>query len=181
MTGFSPHSAPTPIIAPIYLWGENMGRGGVAHPEVTPALNYLFLTLSLPHQNAVGGRWCHARARTALMIALARNILRRFGFVGILLLTLAAAVPATAQACVPLDQSAVATASAVNTAPADSDDCGDCGLVCFHGCCHGTHAAIPAFDAAPLALIRFQPTKSWTHAAGNLPASPAGLERPPRT
>lgn len=115
------------------------------------------------------------------MIGLARNILRRFGFVGILLLTLAAAVPAAAQACEPSDQTNISTLSVANTPPADSDDCGDCALVCFHGCCHGTHAAMPAFDAAPLALDRFQPVKSWMHTVGDLPAAPAGLERPPRT
>lgn len=112
------------------------------------------------------------------MIGLARNILRRFGFVGILLLTFAAAVPAATQAC---ELTNVSTVSVVSTAPVGSDDCGDCALVCFHGCCHGAHAAIPAFDAAPLALDRFQPVKSWMHTVGDLPAAPAGLERPPRT
>lgn len=115
------------------------------------------------------------------MLALSRNILRRFGFIGILLLTLAGAVPTTAQACEPLDQSAIASASVVNTAPADSDDCGDCALVCSHGCCHGAHAAIPALDTVPLALLGFEPVKAWAHAAGDLPAAPSGLERPPRT
>ena len=115
------------------------------------------------------------------MIGLARNILRRFGFVGILLLTLAAALPATAQSCNPLDPTGFAAGSVADTTPSDSDDCGDCGLACFHGCCHGVHAAIPAIDAAPLALpFRFHAAQSWAHTVGDIPASVAGLERPPR-
>jgi hypothetical protein len=75
------------------------------------------------------------------MLKTMRDMIRRLGFVGGLLLTLAFAVPAfEAHACA--DELSPLAAEAVMDAPADPDQpCPDCGPGCANGCCHAPHSA----------------------------------------
>jgi len=111
------------------------------------------------------------------MLKAARQILRRFGVLGALLMALVAVVPAgEALACAAPE---AATAVARTPAP-ESDGCRDCGPACLHGCCHASHVALPGEDRPVLAPLRFRSPVSWTHIAGVPLGAPEGLDRPPR-
>jgi len=111
------------------------------------------------------------------MLKAARQILRRFGVLGALLMALVAIVPAgEALACAAPDASAVL----VQSAEQGSDGCRDCGPACLHGCCHASHVALPGEDRPVLTSLRFRSPVSWTHVAGIPLGAPEGLDRPPR-
>lgn len=119
------------------------------------------------------------------MLKTARDMVRRVGFVGALLLALTTATLAVeAQACVGGGE-AVASASIaadiVQTAdPCASRECRDCGLACAHGCCHAQHVGVVDMAAAPLKPHGFRSPASWPEVLGAPHGAPTDLERPPR-
>jgi hypothetical protein len=113
------------------------------------------------------------------MLKTARNMLRRFGFVCTLLLTLASVMPAAAaQVCAPGSAPAVSA-----SIPADGctlEDCRDCGLACSHSCCHAPQVGVAAEIAVPPPARRLTAPTTWTDVLGAPLGAPAGPERPPR-
>jgi len=115
------------------------------------------------------------------MFGLARHMIRRIGFVCLMLLTIAMTVPtAEAQVCAPAEATPAAGSVAMDIAPADSDGCGDCALSCAHGCCHASHVAIVGGDAVSLPKARPGTPAQWRHMSDQPPAMVGGPERPPR-
>jgi hypothetical protein len=111
------------------------------------------------------------------MLKAARQILRRFGVLGALLVALVAIVPAgEALAC----SAPEATATVVQSPEPASDGCRDCGPACLHGCCHASHIALPGEDSPVVTPLRFRSPVSWAHVAGVPLGAPEGLDRPPR-
>jgi hypothetical protein len=114
------------------------------------------------------------------MLKLLRDMIRRMGFVGGVLLTLAFAAPALAtHACA----SELSPPVAETTAGASTDgeaQCPDCGPACANGCCHAPHAATPVDDGIEPKGPVFAAPVAWTHVTGRLLDAPAGPERPPR-
>jgi hypothetical protein len=112
------------------------------------------------------------------MLKAARQILRRFGVLGALLMALVAVMPSSeALACAAPD---VSDASFIQTPGPGTDGCQDCGGACLHGCCHASHVGLPGQDRPALPLVGFRTPVSWTHVAGAPAGAPDGLDRPPR-
>ncbi len=122
------------------------------------------------------------------MLKAAREFVRRFGALGLLLMALGAVVPANAApACGddgdrPTARIAMQTATAgAPASPCREDGCGDCGVACAHGCCHAAHAGLPGREAPP--VVTATPLRApsvWSDATGEPFGAPEGLERPPR-
>lgn len=114
------------------------------------------------------------------MLKAARNLVRRMGFVGGLLLTLAFAAPAfESHACAGELSPPAAEASA--STPGDRDvQCPDCGPACANGCCHAPHAATPPDSLVSPSTPVFGAPAAWNHVTGHPLDSPAGPDRPPR-
>lgn len=114
------------------------------------------------------------------MLRAARILIRRLGYVSVVLLTLVFAAPAfESHACAdesPLSASQVAEASG----GADDVQCPDCGPACANGCCHLTHSAIAPDVATPRAVSVFVRPAAWVHVAGGPLDRPAGPDRPPQ-
>lgn len=111
----------------------------------------------------------------------ARPQLRRFGFIGLMLMILGLLVqPAVAAPCEPAEPAAIVADAA--TLPADpcGDDCEDCALACNHGCCHAHAGALIEGGAAALPTVRFGPAAPWVHALAPPGDGRTGPERPPR-
>lgn len=116
------------------------------------------------------------------MLKAARDMLRRFGFIGVLLMTLASVVPAAAEGCAPgaAQTPAVASASIQTSDSCTADGCQDCGIACSHGCCHAPHVGVMAdTGVAPVAVV-FQSPAAWADILGAPLRAPSGPERPPR-
>lgn len=116
------------------------------------------------------------------MLKTARDIFRRFGFVGMLVLTLAMALPVSeTQACAPAPGTPPATSASAQADECGSRTCEDCGLGCSHGCCHAPHVGMAGVVPMPMTVLLVRAR----HACGDtdgLPAGPPdGPERPPRT
>jgi len=113
------------------------------------------------------------------MLKTLREMIRRTGFVGGLLLTLAFALPTfESHACAGEPIAAVWVEAG---APGDADrQCPDCGPACANGCCHAPHAATsPDSLVSPKAPV-FAASVVWSHVTGRPLDSPAGPDRPPR-
>ena len=114
------------------------------------------------------------------MLKTLRAMIRRMGFVGGLLLTLAFAMPAfESHACAEEPTATAAWTEAGSAIDADLQ-CPDCGPTCANGCCHAPHAA-----TAPEALVApdtpvFAAPDPWRHATGEPLDRPGGPDRPPR-
>lgn len=110
-----------------------------------------------------------------------RDMIRRIGFVGGMLLTLAFAAPALAShACAGGVMPSSSTETTVS-APADGEtQCPDCGPACANGCCHTPHVATPADAVIESKGPVFAAPVAWTHVTGRPLDSPAGPDRPPR-
>lgn len=115
------------------------------------------------------------------MSGLAPLLIRRLGFICLMLLTIAVTLPASeAQACGPTTVMDAAASTTLQNAPATDDGCGDCGLSCTHGCCHAAHVGILGGASSPLSVAHTPTPMAWAHVAGQLPAVVGGPERPPR-
>lgn len=114
------------------------------------------------------------------MLKAARSLVRRLGFVGGLLLTLAFAVPAfESHACAEEISPPVAEASA--SSPAEGDvQCPDCGPACANGCCHAPHAATVSDSMVSQRAAAFGTPATWRHVTGHPLESLTGPDRPPR-
>lgn len=112
------------------------------------------------------------------MLKVARDMIRRMGFVGGLLLTLAFALPAfESHACAQEPSRPGVTAAA----PAGQDAaCPDCGPACANGCCHASHAATAPDSLVASGTAVFAAPTGWAHMTGRPLDSPGGPERPPR-
>lgn len=113
----------------------------------------------------------------------ARDMLRRFGFIGVLLMMFATVQPAWAAACLPEVGTAGVEATVGAAAPASDpcgDDCQDCIAACAHGCCHAHAAALTGTPVASLPSVRFAPAAHWTNALAPPGDARTGPERPPR-
>lgn len=119
-----------------------------------------------------------------------RHMLRRFGFIGVLLVMLGAAVQ-PASACAPEGDPAQPQAAAqawpdattVTTAdPSGScaDECQDCVLSCGHGCCHAHGVGVMATTSPSPAAVPFERAASWANVLGVPDDDPSGPDRPPR-
>lgn len=113
-----------------------------------------------------------------------RDMFRRYGFIGALLVMLfAVAQPVWAAPCEPAPvvagiEQTVATAS--TTADPCADDCRDCALACAHGCCHPHAAALIGTAFPPVPAVRFALSEGWTNAMPAPQGRIAGPDRPPR-
>jgi hypothetical protein len=113
------------------------------------------------------------------MLKAARSLVRRMGFVGALLLTLAFAMPAFAShACA--DERSPPAAEAWADAPAQDVQCPDCGPTCANGCCHAPHGATAPDSVVSSKAVAFGAPAAWAHVTGRPLDSPAGPDRPPR-
>jgi len=115
------------------------------------------------------------------MIRAARHLLRRLGFISVMLMAMAMVMPSSeAQACAPSAGEPAAVSIVLDADGCDISECGDCGAACTHGCCHAPHVAVPA--AAVLALTRDR--AGTPHLVGDsafvVARTPDGPERPPR-
>lgn len=109
-----------------------------------------------------------------------RDMIRRIGFVGGVLLTLAFALPALASHTCATELSPPGAETMASVALDDDTQCPDCGPACANGCCHAPHAATPAdVEVEPKRPVFAAPV-GWVHATGRLLHAPAGPERPPR-
>ncbi|WP_421729669.1 hypothetical protein [Brevundimonas sp.] len=109
-----------------------------------------------------------------------RDLLRRMGFVGALLLTLVFAAPAFESHACAEEAAAVTAQVFVDAAPVDDVQCPDCGPACANGCCHASHAAVPAEPHPHQRAVRFSHPVAWSDTGGAPLSRPAGPERPPR-
>ena len=116
------------------------------------------------------------------MFGLAPSLIRRLGLLCLMLLTIAAALPASeALACGPTTEPDTAASTVLQTDPATvGDGCGDCALSCTHGCCHASHVGILGGAVPPLPMADKPAPKAWTHDTGQHPAFVGGPKRPPR-
>lgn len=111
------------------------------------------------------------------MLQAIRDIIRRAGFVGALVLTMVFALPAfEAHACA--DELPSATASASADLPAN--DCPDCGPACANGCCHAPHSATTPEPLVAPDAPAFAAPSVWSHVTGDPLGRPRGPDRPPR-
>ena len=115
------------------------------------------------------------------MFGLAPLLIRRLGLLCLMLLTIAAVLPASeALACAPTSPPDAAASTALQTAPATEDGCGDCALSCAHGCCHAPHVGILGGATAPVPVADTPMLQAWTHDTGQRPAAVGGPDRPPQ-
>lgn len=117
------------------------------------------------------------------MIRAARDLIRRLGFVSVLLLALVFAAPAfESHACADAERPSgvMAGVAAVDAGPGDDASCADCGPACANGCCHAPHSAVATENPGPRPLPRFAQPLAWTDCAGVLMTRPSGPDRPPR-
>jgi hypothetical protein len=120
----------------------------------------------------------------------ARHMLRRFGFIGVLLVLLGAVVQ-PASACAPdrdpvqaqiQTQILTQTLIVTDADPAGScaDDCRDCVLSCGHGCCHAHGVGVMTTASFSPTAVPFERAASWANVVGFPDGDPAGPDRPPR-
>lgn len=114
------------------------------------------------------------------MLKTVRELIRRMGFVGGLLLTLAFAAPAFESHACADELSPPAAEASVDIDASDDLQCPDCGPACANGCCHAPHAATAADLSASPQTPRFDAPAAWSHLTGRPLDSPAGPDRPPR-
>ena len=87
------------------------------------------------------------------MVKPLREMVRRFGFVSTLLLTLVFAMPAfETHACAT---ESPASAQVAEVASGDDVQCPDCGPACANGCCHAPHSAVSNDGATPRFVALF--------------------------
>ena len=114
------------------------------------------------------------------MLKPVRHMIKRIGFVGGVLLTLAFAAPALASHACASELTPPSAEMGVN-APADGEaQCPDCGPACANGCCHAPHVATPADAVVEAKGPVFAAPSAWAHVTGRPLDSPAGPDRPPR-
>ena len=123
--------------------------------------------------------WAPRRA-SGRIVKTVRDLLRRMGFVGALLLTLVFAAPAFESHACADEAPAIAAQLVVDTAPVDDLQCPDCGPACANGCCHAQHAATASELTAPSSPVFVARAEVWLHEAAPPLARPAGPDRPPR-
>lgn len=126
----------------------------------------------------------------------ARHMLRRFGFIGVLLVLLGAVVQ-PASACAPerdptqaqaqaqtqiLAEASIQALAVTDADPAGScaDDCQDCVLSCGHGCCHAHGVGLMATASPSPTAVPFERAASWANVLEIPDDDPAGPDRPPR-
>ncbi|MBU1386134.1 MAG: hypothetical protein KKG14_12500 [Alphaproteobacteria bacterium] len=114
------------------------------------------------------------------MLKSLRDMIRRIGFVGGVLLTLAFALPALASHACASELSPPVAETIASTDLDGEAQCPDCGPACVSGCCHAPHAATPADVGVEPKGPVFAAPVGWVHATGRLLHAPAGPERPPR-
>ena len=114
------------------------------------------------------------------MLGPMRDMIRRIGFVGGMLLTLAFATSALASHACASELSPPVVETELNASSDGETQCPDCGPACANGCCHAPHAATPADDGLQPEAPVFAVPVVWTQATGRPVGAPAGLERPPR-
>lgn len=102
------------------------------------------------------------------------------GFVGALLLTLIFAAPAFESHACADEAPAITAQLVVDTAPVDDLQCPDCGPACANGCCHASHAAVPAEPHPHQRAVSFSHPVAWSDTGGGPLSRPSGPERPPR-
>lgn len=112
------------------------------------------------------------------MLSPLRQMVRRFGFVSMLLLTLVFAMPAfESHACATEGQASVQVAE---TAGGGDIQCPDCGPACANGCCHAPHSAVSNDLATPRFIAVFGQPRAWSDNIAPPLGRPDGPERPPR-
>ncbi|RZJ01194.1 MAG: hypothetical protein EON90_04500 [Brevundimonas sp.] len=109
-----------------------------------------------------------------------RDMIRRIGFVGGVLLTLAFAMPALASHACASELSPPVAETTASVAADGETQCPDCGPACANGCCHAPHAATPAAVGVEPRGPVFAAPGAWVHVTGRPLDAPAGPERPPR-
>lgn len=106
-----------------------------------------------------------------------REMVRRFGFVSTLLLTLVFAMPAfESHAC----SAAPTSVEIVEAVSGEDIQCPDCGPACANGCCHAPHSAVPNDMAKPRFIAVFGQPRAWSDIVASPLGRPDGLERPPK-
>lgn len=114
------------------------------------------------------------------MLKSLRDMIRRIGFVGGVLLTLAFAMPALASHACASELSSPVAGATVGAASDGDAQCPDCGPACANGCCHAPHVATPADLGVEPESVAFAAPVAWAHVTGRPLDAPAGPERPPR-
>lgn len=114
------------------------------------------------------------------MLKSLRDMIRRIGFVGGVLLTLVFAAPALASPACASELSPPVMETTAKAATDIESQCPDCGPACANGCCHAPHVATPAGDGVEPKGPVFAAPVAWTHVTGRPLDAPAGPERPPR-
>jgi hypothetical protein len=108
-----------------------------------------------------------------------REMVRRFGFVSTLLLTLVFAMPAfETHAC---ETEAPTRVEIVDARAGEDTQCPDCGPACANGCCHAPHSAVSNDMATPRFIAVFGQPRAWSDSVASPLGRPDGPERPPRT
>jgi|SRR5215217_5181922 len=114
----------------------------------------------------------------------ARDMLRRFGLIGVMLMVLGTfAQPALAAPCeAPADSTDIVSRIDAVAPAGDpcADDCEDCALACAHGCCHVHAGALIGGVSASLPAFRFGPAAPWSPLLTPPGDECTGPERPPR-
>lgn len=115
------------------------------------------------------------------MVKAARQLLRRFGFIGAILFALVAATPVLAsETCAQpagVEQTQGQTGATIECEPGQ---CEDCGVICQHGCCHAPHVACPTVLPAVPTRLKADAAPSWFQDTGVRPGPVLSLDRPPR-
>lgn len=112
------------------------------------------------------------------MLTPLRVIVGRFGFVSILLLTLAFSVPAFETHACAIEPVSIQAAAQADIA--SDRQCDDCGPACANGCCHAPHSAVAPEAHSPRVVAVFRAPLAWSDAAGLTAQRPSGPDRPPR-
>lgn len=113
------------------------------------------------------------------MLKSLREMVRRLGFVSILLLALTFAMPAfESHACAA---EAPDSPQFVETVGGADIRCPDCGPACANGCCHAPHSSLSNdMTAAPFIAVFGQP-QAWSDSIVSPLGRPDDPDRPPRT
>ncbi|MBJ7319044.1 MAG: hypothetical protein JHC96_09620 [Brevundimonas sp.] len=112
------------------------------------------------------------------MLTPLRVMVSRFGFVSVLLLTLAFSVPAFETHACAVQPASVEAASLADAA--GDRQCPDCGPACANGCCHAPHSAVSNDMATPRFIAVFGQPHAWSDSVASPLGRPDGPERPPR-
>lgn len=114
------------------------------------------------------------------MLKVARDMIKRLGFVGGLVLALLFAAPVVEAHACAAEPVLIADGLFLVETGDHGDSCPDCGPACANMCCHAPHLAIA--NALPQDSAHdVEHPAHWTHQNALATAPPSGPDQPPRS